>query len=279
MILADLELDLDVFQGPFDLLLALVLREEVELADVPIAEIVVAYVERAYEKGELDLESASEFLVLMAALLEIKVRLLFPGEAEEDDLSPEQAEAELFQRLIEYRRFQGAAAWLRDRTAGPPRVFRMGPAPLAPRPEPVVVEFSEDPWQLAAAVDRLLVPPPHIDVSSVRRPLVPVEQFLDHFRTILRTRRGFQFEEAVKGLDRLSQAAAFLALLEMVKRGEVVPEQAQLFAPIRVVAAAAADPEAGVDADRAIARASSPTRSRRCCSWPRSRSRRRSWPS
>ena len=134
MILADLELDLDVFQGPFDLLLALVLREEVELADVPIAEIVVAYVERAYEKGELDLESASEFLVLMAALLEIKVRLLFPGEAEEDDLSPEQAEAELFQRLIEYRRFQGAAAWLRDRAAGPPRVFRIGPAPLAPRP-------------------------------------------------------------------------------------------------------------------------------------------------
>ena len=129
MILADLELDLDVFQGPFDLLLALVLREEVELADVPIAEIVVAYVERAYEKGELDLESASEFLVLMAALLEIKVRLLFPGEVEEDDLSPEQAEAELFQRLIEYRRFQGAAAWLRDRMAGPPRVFRMGPRP------------------------------------------------------------------------------------------------------------------------------------------------------
>src|SRR3954470_6192239 len=122
MILADLELDLDVFEGPFDLLLALVLREEVELADVPIAEIVVAYVERAYEKGELDLESASEFLVLMAALLEIKVRLLFPGEPEEDDLSPEQAEAELFQRLIEYRRFQGAAAWLRDRRA--PRRLR-----------------------------------------------------------------------------------------------------------------------------------------------------------
>jgi chromatin segregation and condensation protein Rec8/ScpA/Scc1 (kleisin family) len=97
------------------------------------------------------------------------------------------------------------------------------------------------------------VPPPHIDVSSVRRPLVPVERFLDHFRTILRTRRGFQFEEAVKGLDRLSQAAAFLALLEMIKRGEVVPEQSRLFAPIRVVAAAGAGSEADVDADRAIA--------------------------
>ena len=249
MILADLELDLDVFQGPFDLLLALVLREEVELADVPIADIVVAYVERAYDRGELDLESASEFLVLMAALLEIKVRLLFPDELDEDDMTPEQAEAELFQRLIEYRRFQGAAAWLRERVAGPPVVFRQGPAPLAPRPAPVVTEFSEDPWQLAAAIDRLLVPPPHIDVSAVRRPLVPVEQFLDHFRSILRTRRGFQFEEAVRGLDRLSQAAAFLAVLEMVKRGEAIPEQRELFAPIRVVAASAA----ATTPDRAIA--------------------------
>jgi segregation and condensation protein A len=254
MILADLELDLDVFHGPFDLLLALVLREEVELADVPIAEIVVSYVERAYEKGELDLESASEFLVLMAALLEIKVRLLFPGEVDEEDLTPEQAEAELFQRLIDYRRFQGAAAWLRERAAGPPRVFRQGPAPLAPKPAPVVVEFSEDPWQLAAAVDRLLVEPPHIDVSSVRRPLVPVEQFLDHFRTILRSRRGFQFEEAVQGLDRLSQAAAFLAVLEMYKRGEAMPEQQELFAPIRIVARAAAGAAVREDdRDRAIA--------------------------
>src|SRR5262245_4095393 len=125
MILADLELDLDVFQGPFDLLLALVLREEVELADVPIAEIVVAYVERAYEKGELDLESASEFLVLMAALLEIKVRLLFPGEELEDELTPEQAEAELFQRLIEYRRFQAIARWLERRGRDPLRIFRV----------------------------------------------------------------------------------------------------------------------------------------------------------
>ena len=118
MIVADLELDLDVFQGPFDLLLALILREEVELAEVPIAEIIAAYVERAYERGELDLESASEFLVLVAALLEIKVRLLFPSDDEIEELTPEQAEAELFARLIEYRRFQGAAG-LAPRPRGP----------------------------------------------------------------------------------------------------------------------------------------------------------------
>ena len=126
MNLTQLDLDLDVFQGPFDLLLALVMREEIELAEVPIAEIVVAYIERAYDDGELDLESASEFLVLIAALLEIKVRMLFPGEEDDegDDITAEQAEAELLARLIEYKRYAAAAGWLAAAGASERRVFR-----------------------------------------------------------------------------------------------------------------------------------------------------------
>lgn len=249
MIVSDLMLDLDVFQGPFDLLLALVMREEIELAELPIAEVVVAYVEHAYEDGVLDLESASEFLVLVAALLEIKVRLLFPGEEEDDEpLSAEEAEAELLARLMQYRRFAAAARWLTDRVAAEPRVFRAGPAPLAPRPEPEVVPFSEDPWALHAAMGRLLTPPPEIDLSAVRRRLVPVSHFLDQFRRILGERRAFGFEEAVAGLDRLAQAAAFLAVLELYKNGEAVPEQSDVFAPIRIRRRGAAPAN-----DRAIA--------------------------
>src|SRR5690606_24347761 len=67
---ADLDLELDVFAGPFDLLMAVVLREGVDLAEVELGEIVVAYVEHLEEQGELDLEAATEFLVLIAALLE-----------------------------------------------------------------------------------------------------------------------------------------------------------------------------------------------------------------
>jgi chromatin segregation and condensation protein Rec8/ScpA/Scc1 (kleisin family) len=104
-----------------------------------------------------------------------------------------------------------------------------------------VLEFSEDPWRLAEAIDTLLIPPPPIDVSSVRRPLVSVDVFLERFRSILRDRRGFAFDEAVHGLDRLSQAAAFLAVLELVKRGEVAGEQAETFGPIRVVAVSGAE--------------------------------------
>ncbi len=183
MIVSDLMLDLDVFQGPFDLLLALVMREEIELAELPIAEVVVAYVEHAYDDGVLDLESASEFLVLIAALLEIKVRLLFPGEEDEEEaFTAEEAEAELLARLMQYRRFAAAARWLTARAGEELRVFRAGPAPLAPRPQPEVVPFSEDPWALhcgdrpaahAAARDRPDGRPPPARAGQPLRRRVP----------------------------------------------------------------------------------------------------------
>ena len=78
--IARLELDLDVFAGPFDLLLSLVLREELDLLEVELAEVVVVYVDHLQAADELDLEAATEFLVLIAALLELKSRLMLPGQ-------------------------------------------------------------------------------------------------------------------------------------------------------------------------------------------------------
>ena len=92
VIVRELELDLDAFEGPFDLLLTLVLKEELDLAEVDVAAIVAAFVERLAERGELDLEACGEFLVLVAALLELKARGLFPEEALElSELQPEEA--------------------------------------------------------------------------------------------------------------------------------------------------------------------------------------------
>src|SRR5438132_13205566 len=118
VIVRELELDLDAFEGPFDLLLTLVLREEIDLAEVDVAAIVVAFIERLAEREELDLEACGEFLVLVAALLELKARALFPDEeAELAELEPEEAAEELARRLAEYRRMKEAAAWLADRLA------------------------------------------------------------------------------------------------------------------------------------------------------------------
>src|SRR5213079_829015 len=137
MIVRELELDLDAFEGPFDLLLTLVLKEEIDLAEVDVAAIVLRFVERLAEREELDLEACGEFLVLVSALLELKARALFPDEAAElAELDPEEAAEELARRLAEYRRAKEAAAWLAERLdeeGG--RFFRLGPAALAPKVE------------------------------------------------------------------------------------------------------------------------------------------------
>src|SRR3954465_9600534 len=88
----ELELDLDAFEGPFDLLLTLVLKDELDLREVDVAGIVLAFIERLAARDELDLESCGEFLVLISALLELKARGLFPEEAAElAELEPEAA--------------------------------------------------------------------------------------------------------------------------------------------------------------------------------------------
>jgi segregation and condensation protein A len=234
MVARELELDLDAFEGPFDLLLSLVLREELDLAEVDIAGIVVAFVERLAEREELDLEACGEFLVLVAALLELKARGLFPDEeAELAELEPEEAAEELARRLAEYRRMKEAAAWLSDRLVSEgDRFFRLGPAPLAPRFERKLAQ--QDPARLAEVIRLLAVAPPPVSLAHMGLRFPPVGQFVERFRALLKRRRRIDFETEVAGLSRIEVAVAFLALLELRKSGEIALDQATPFAPIRI---------------------------------------------
>jgi segregation and condensation protein A len=230
----ELELDLDAFAGPFDLLLTLVLKEELELAEVDVAEIVLAFCERLDPR---DLEACGEFLVLVAALLELKARALFPEEdAELAELEPEEAAEELARRLAAYRRAKRAAELLAERLeAEGDRFFRLGPAPLVPRVEPRLA--PQDPASLAAALRRLAAEPPAVSLAHMELRFPPVSRFLERFRAVLRGRRRFDFDSEVAGLTRIEQAVAFLALLELRRGGEVELAQAAPFAPIRVARA------------------------------------------
>ena len=243
MVVRELELDLDAFEGPFDLLLTLVLKEELDLAEVDVAGIVLAFVERLAERDELDLEACGEFLVLVAALLELKARGLFPDEeAELSELEPEEAAEELARRLAEYRRAKEAAAWLAERLeAESDRFFRLGPAPLAPRPERRLA--PQEPDSLASALRALAVEPPSVSLAHLELRFPPVAQFLQRFRAVLSRRRVFDLDAEVEGMSRIEQAVAFLALLELRRGGEVALEQAAPVAPIRVRRAALASEE------------------------------------
>jgi segregation and condensation protein A len=234
VIVRELELDLDAFEGPFDLLLTLVLKDELDLREIDVAGIVVAFVERLAAQDRLDLEACGEFLVLVAALLELKARGLFPEEeAELAELEPEEAAEELARRLAEYRRMKEAAAWLSDRLAlEGDRYFRLGPAPLAPQPERRLA--PQDPLELAEALRVLAAEPPTPSLAHMALRFPPVVQFLERFRALLRRRSRFDFDHEVGELSRVEQAVAFLALLELRRAGEVAIEQAAPFAPIRI---------------------------------------------
>ena len=230
----ELELDLDAFEGPFDLLLTLLLKEALEPREVDVVGIVAAFLERLGERDEIDLEACGEFLVLISALLELKARGLFPEEAADlEGLEPEEAAEELARRLAEYRRMKEAARWLLGRLATEgDRWYRLGPAPLAPRPERVLA--PQDPEQLASALRGLAAPPPNVSLSHMALRFPPVSQFLERFRALLVRRKLFDFDAEVGTLSRVEQAVAFLALLELRKAGEIGLSQAAPFAAIRV---------------------------------------------
>jgi segregation and condensation protein A len=235
---ADLELDLDVFAGPFDLLLAIVLREEISLLEVELGEICASYVARLEETGELDLESATEFLVLIAALLELKSRLMLPApEDVELDLGPEEAAEELLARMLEYRRYKDAGAALANLfEAERGHLYRSAPLPLDLRR--VSLEVARpvyDPDSLGAAMGNLLRTPPKLDTSHIR-PTVSLERRLEVLRDLLGSRSRVDFDDAFGSDDRLTQAVTIFALLEMHKKGEATWRQGETFGPIEIVA-------------------------------------------
>ena len=237
MSLASLEIDLDVFSGPFDLLLTLVLKEEVDLLELALADVVLAYLDHLEERGELDLEAATEFIVLIAALLELKSRLMLSGEEEELlDIEPEQAAEELLARMLDAARYRAAAAHLRELLGGRgrralPRGAAAAGAATADRA--CRRTARERPEVLGEAIGRLLTMPPKISLRHIGSPRVSVAERLAHLRGLLR-RGAFSFEEAVRGADRMTVAVTLFALLELYKLGEAAWEQPESFGEIAV---------------------------------------------
>jgi segregation and condensation protein A len=201
---AQLELDLEVFSGPFDLLLTLVLREEVDLLEVDLADVVIGYLDHLEARGELDLEVATEFLVLVAALLELKSRLLLgrPEDEELYDLEPGEAAEELLARMLEARELPAGAY---------------------------------EPDRLGAAIGGLLREPPPLELRHLSLPRVSVAERLAHLRELLR-RGSCSFDDAVRGADRVTVAVTLFALLELYKQGEATWAQEVPFGDIAITA-------------------------------------------
>jgi segregation and condensation protein A len=239
MDVASLELDLEVFSGPFDLLLTLVLREEIDLLEVQLAEIVIAYLDHLEGRGELELEVATEFLVLIAALLELKSRLMLPREDDElPDFEPGEAAEELLARMLEAQRYRRAAEHLAARLAGEEGVrYRCAPLPPGVRRTSLAAAGAiYDPRRLGSALGGLLRVPPELSLGHLSAPRVTTLERMTHLRALLRG-GATTFDEAVRGADRVTVAVTLFALLELYKQGEATWEQREAFGAIAIVPA------------------------------------------
>ncbi len=230
-----------VYEGPFELLLHLILKEEVELWDVSIAQVIDAFLVEVERLDRVDLEVATEFLLIASTLVELKARRLLPGadpaELDEELLRFEERDL-LLARLLECKTFKDAARVLESalrtgsravpRSAGPEEPFRT----LAPDPLERVT-----PAQLLAAATRGLVPKPPeiIDTFHVAPIRASVRDAVDALLVALPHDRAVSFRALVEGIDeRLEIIVRVLAVLELFKQGVIDIEQADTFGDLVV---------------------------------------------
>ena len=235
------EVSTPVYEGPFDLLLHLITREEVDLWEVSLAAIVDAYLAEIERMGAVDLEVATEFLVVAATLVELKCRRLLPGPDDvelDEELALFEARDLLLARLLECKTFRDAGAALarlaatagasHPRTAGlEPRFLELTPDLLA----------GVAPLDLRAAYLRATAPKPvpRVELDHVAPVRISVAEVVEELASTLPGAGQVSFRRLTAGLaTRLDVIVRFLAILELFKQGLVDLDQAVTFGDLDV---------------------------------------------
>ena len=230
---------LEVFDGPFDLLLSLIGKHELDITEVSLSLVTdefIAYLARLEGSGPVELDRASEFLVVAATLLDLKIASLLPqGEVvDAEDVALLEARDLLFARLLQYRAFKLASAWFRERLEAEQSRH--------PRQVPLEQKYRdrgpELVWTLSAAdfaaIAALAFAPreiPVVGLEHLHAPLVSIREQAAIVVSLLRTGGARSFRELVAGVDAAAErgviVARFLAILELYRRDAVGFEQAE----------------------------------------------------
>jgi segregation and condensation protein A len=228
---------LEIFEGPLDLLLHLIKKNEVRITDIPIATITEQYLATLEVMQAFNLDVAGEFLVMAATLIHIKSRMLLPlTDAEEDEEEGADPREELVRRLLEYQRFKDAADQLERRELLTRDVFVRSVAPAEEIPAPGFRELSV--FELLTALKRVLDRLPKDVVHEVMLDKITVREKMTLLLDHLRTQGKILFEALFAEVKtRMEVVVTFLAMLELVKVRaiRIFPEEAT--GPIQIEAA------------------------------------------
>lgn len=222
---------LETFEGPLDLLLHLIKKEELDIYDIPIALVTRQYLEYLEMMRMLDLDIAGEFIVMASDLMRIKARMLLPRpeELEEEEADPR---AELVRRLLEYKKYKEVAKDLRGRETERLGVFARGWIPEV-TDEPIVELQEVSVFHLLDVMRSVMTRFAQESVHRVAREGVKVEQKMDEILAALAEVEGIAFRAFVeKCKSKFEVLVSFIALLELIHFGRVMVVQKVPFGEI-----------------------------------------------
>ncbi len=235
-----MDVSLEIFEGPLDLLLHLIKKNDLEISDIPIAQITHEYLGYLDLLKDLNLEMAGEFLVMASTLMQIKAQMLLPSPEMTDEETGPDPRAELVNKLMEYQRFKEAAGIL--------SVYNEKAKDIYYRHVPPTFDHEDfmlraTVFDLLSAFKRVLDQAPR-EVGEILREEITIETKIRELLDRLETKTSLAFEDLFAGAQRrIDLIVTFLALLELIRMKQIVAMQSENFASIRIFRADAAPAE------------------------------------
>ena len=237
----DYKVDLEVFEGPLDLLLYLIRKHEIDIHNIPIETITTQYMEYLQLMKMLDLNIAGDFLVMASTLMLIKSRMLLPKdvrpEMEEDD-EEEDPRWDLVRQLVEYKKFKDAAMHLEQLEIRQENIFELQSEVFEPEPEPGLAMHDVGIFDLIAALNDVLKNVTQVEESEIVGEQYTVADKIDYILKVTGEGGELPFRELFgDAATRGEIVATFLALLELIKISRLSVKQGGVFAEITVLRA------------------------------------------
>ena len=240
---------LEVFEGPLDLLLYLIKKEELNIYDIPVARITDQYLEYLEFMKLLDLDIAGEFLVMAATLMHIKSKMLLPPDQVDEEQEEEDPRAELVRRLLEYKKFKEAASQLAQMESQHKHLFpRVGPAQPEETAIPKDMLLEASLFDLITAFTKVLKDIPKDVFHEVIKDEFTVSQKMHDILHMMVEKTSVFFLDLFKAAkNKREMITIFLALLELIRLKAVVVQQEQPFSDIEIIKCVEAMKPAGGD--------------------------------
>lgn len=234
------QVKLDTFEGPLDLLLHLINHYEIDIYDIPVAQITEQYMNYIHAMQHLELNIASEYLVMAATLLAIKSQMLLPKpELEEvDEEYMEDPREELMQRLIEYRKYKEAAETFKERELEAHQTFTRPPVVFDNlNIEKTIVQGDISIYDMLGALGKMLERKKWKEPieTRIQKAEVPIEQRMKEVLDFIKVRHEVTFDELFTHRSKPHIVVTFMAILELMKVNQVTCKQTRHFDTLYVL--------------------------------------------